>query len=128
MNSVNLLGRMVADPELNFSPGSGTAVCRFRLAINRPYSKDKTDFITCVAFGKTGETIAEYMTKGRQLAVQGHIQTGNYEDKNGIKRYTTDVIVSKFRFVDNIKKNATQSNIDNNSNEEPPIDYGDTPF
>ncbi|WP_394883936.1 single-stranded DNA-binding protein, partial [Clostridium tertium] len=68
MNKVVLIGRMVADPELNFQANSGMAICRFRLAVTRPFKKDETDFINCIAFNKRAEAIAQYLTKGRQLA------------------------------------------------------------
>ena len=74
MNKVILIGRMTKDPELNYTAGNGTAVTRFSLAVARPFKKDETDFINCVSFGKTGETIAQYLTKGRQLAVTGSIR------------------------------------------------------
>ena len=79
INKVVLLGRLTKDPELRYAAGSGTAVCRFTVAINRQLKKDETDFINCVAFGKTGETITQYLTKGRQIAVTGSIRTGSYE-------------------------------------------------
>ncbi|MDC4242750.1 single-stranded DNA-binding protein, partial [Clostridium tertium] len=96
MNKVILIGRLTKDPELNFAAGTGTAVCRFSLAVTRPFKKDETDFINCIAFGKTGETIAQYLTKGRQLAVTGSIRTGSYDAKDGTKRYTTDIVVDSF--------------------------------
>ena len=99
MNKVILIGRLTKDPELNFAAGSGTAVTRFSLAVTRPFKKDETDFINCIAFGKTGETIAQYLTKGRQLAVTGSIRTGSYDAKDGTKRYTTDVVVDSFEFI-----------------------------
>ena len=99
MNKVILIGRLTKDPELNFAAGSGTAVTRFSLAVTRPFKKDETDFINCVAFGKTGETIAQYLTKGRQLAVTGSIRTGSYDAKDGTKRYTTDIVVDSFEFI-----------------------------
>ncbi|ATD56126.1 single-stranded DNA-binding protein [Clostridium chauvoei] len=99
MNKVILIGRLTRDPELNFAAGSGTAVTRFSLAVNRPFKKEETDFINCIAFGKTGETIAQYLTKGRQLAVTGSIRTGSYDAKDGTKRYTTDVVVDSFEFI-----------------------------
>lgn len=98
INKAILLGRLTKDPELRFSAGSGTAVSRFTVAINRQFKKDETDFINCVAFGKTAETIANYLTKGKQIGIVGHIQTGSY-DKEGTKVYTTDVIVESFEFV-----------------------------
>ena len=99
MNKVILIGRLTKDPELNFAAWSGTAVTRFSLAVTRPFKKDETDFINCIAFGKTGETIAQYLTKGRQLAVTGSIRTGSYDAKDGTKRYTTDIVVDSFEFI-----------------------------
>ena len=99
INKVVLLGRLTKDPELRYAPGTGTAVCRFTLAVQRAFKKDEADFINCVAFGKTGETIAQYITKGRQIAVTGSIRTGSYDAQDGTKRYTTDVAVESFEFV-----------------------------
>ena len=109
MNKVILIGRLTKDPDLNFAAGSGTAVCRFSLAVTRPFKKDETDFISCISFGKTGETIAQYLTKGRQLAVTGSIRTGSYDAKDGTKRYTTDVVVDTFEFIGNGQSNNNQS-------------------
>lgn len=135
MNKVILIGRLTRDPELNHAAGSGTAVCRFNLAVARPFKKDETDFINCIAFGKTGETIAQYMTKGRQLAVTGSIRTGSYDAKDGTKRYTTDVTVDLFEFIGNGQGNnnqggTTQDNNFGGSFEEDmtPVDDGDMPF
>jgi len=113
MNKVVLLGRLTADPDLKFAAGSGAAVAKFSLAVTRPFKKDETDFINCIAFGKTGETIAQYLTKGRQLAVTGSIRTGSYDAKDGTKRYTTDVIVDSFEFIGSSKSNDNQGS--NNS-------------
>ena len=79
MNKVVLVGRLVKDPELRFAAGSGTAVARFTLAVNRQFKRDESDFVSCIAFGKTGETIAQYITKGRQLAIAGNIRTGTFD-------------------------------------------------
>ncbi|WP_297521720.1 single-stranded DNA-binding protein [uncultured Clostridium sp.] len=98
MNKVILIGRLTKDPDLRFAAGSGKAVTRFTMAVNRPMKRDEADFINCIAFGKTGETIAQYLTKGRQLAITGNIRTGSYE-KDGQMRYTTDVIVDSFEFI-----------------------------
>lgn len=137
MNKVVLIGRMVADPELNFQANSGMAICRFRLAVTRPFKKDETDFINCIAFGKTGETIAQYLTKGRQLAVTGSIRTGSYDAKDGTKRYTTDIVVDSFEFIGSSKSNDNQGS--NSFNQDSfggmnfeedmmPVDDGDMPF
>jgi single-strand DNA-binding protein len=109
MNKVILLGRLTKDPELKFTAGTGTAVSRFTVAVNRQFKKDETDFINCVAFGKIAETISQYLTKGRQLAVTGSIRTGNYEAQDGTKRYTTDVAVDSFEFIGSkdVANNAT---------------------
>ena len=137
MNKVTLIGRTTKSPELRYAPGTGTAVCRFTLAVNRPYKKDETDFINCVAFGKIGETIAQYVLKGRQVAVTGSIRTGSYESNSGEKRYTTDVVLDGFEF----KGNSNSSNLDNAGtyNQAPdnsdmgfgdmtPVNDGDMPF
>jgi single-strand DNA-binding protein len=136
MNKVILIGRITKDPNLNYAAGTGTAVTRFSLAVTRPFKKDETDFINCIAFGKTGETIAQYLTKGRQLAVTGSIRTGSYDDKDGTKRYTTDVVVDSFEFIgsgqgdNNNQGNASQNSFSgvNFENEMTPVDDGDMPF
>ena len=115
MNKVILIGRMTKDPDLNFAAGTSTAVCRFSLAVKRPFKKDETDFINCIAFGKTGETIAQYITKGRQLAVTGSIRTGSYDAKDGTKRYTTDIVVDSFEFIGN--SNGSSNNQSGPSND-----------
>lgn len=131
MNKVILIGRLTKDPEVNFIPTNGKAVVRFSLAVTRAYKKDEADFINCKAFGKTAETIANYITKGRQIALVGSIRTGSYEDKDGSKKYTTEVWVESFNFIGN---NKTDS--DNNASFNPnafgedmiPVDDVDAPF
>ena len=98
MNKVILIGRLTKDPELRYAPGTGTGVSRFTVAVNRRKKEDGADFINCVAFGKTAETISQYLTKGRQIAITGSIRTGSY-DKDGVKHYTTDVAVDGFEFI-----------------------------
>ena len=126
MNKVILIGRTTKSPELRYAPGTGTAVCRFTLAVNRHYKKDEADFINCVAFGKTGETIAQYILKGRQVAISGRI--------HGSKRYTTDVVVENFEFIGSSNSNNNQVNSgvwnpsDEGFGEEIPNDFGDAPF
>lgn len=135
MNKVILIGRLTKDPELRYAAGSGTAVCRFTLAVARQFKKDETDFINCIAFNKQGEAIAQYVTKGRQLAVIGNIRTGSYDGQDGIKRYTTDVVVESFEFISNSNSNNNQVNAgawnppeDMGFGEEVQTDYGDMPF
>lgn len=128
MNNVNLLGRLVVDPELNFLAGSGTAICRFRLAVARAYKKDETDFFNCVVFGKKAETIAQYLTKGKQIAIQGHLQSNSYEAKDGTKRYTVDVLVDSFDFIGNSNNSDDKANSNSFEEEIEPVDYDGTPF
>ena len=115
MNNVTLMGRLTRDPELKYSQ-AGKAYCRFTVAINREFNREEADFINCLAFGKTAETIAEWLGKGRRIALQGRIQTGNYENKNGDKVNTFEVVADRFEFVDSAKsdtnKNQTYSNND----------------
>ncbi|MDO5018439.1 MAG: single-stranded DNA-binding protein [Lagierella massiliensis] len=110
MNSVNLIGRLTRDPDLRYSAGSGLAVCRFTLAVDRGMSKDKkmeaqqkgqptADFIGITAFGKTAELISTYMAKGREMAVSGRIQTSSFEGQDGKRVYRTDVIADRIFFI-----------------------------
>lgn len=135
MNKVVLIGRTTKSPELRYAPGTGTAVCRFTLAVNRPYKKDETDFINCVEFGKIAETIAQYVLKGRQVAITGSIRTGSYENNAGNKIYTTDVVLDGFEFIGNSNNNQGNSGAWNQSEDtgmgfgvEEPIDEGNMPF
>ena len=105
MNNVNLIGRLTKNPELKYlANGNGTAVATFTLAVDRNLSKDKreeavrkgqatADFILCKAWGKTAETVTNYVTKGKMIGVDGRIETGSYEAKDGTRRYTTEVVV-----------------------------------
>ena len=111
MNKVVLMGRLTKDPELRFAAGSGKGVCRFTVAINRQFKRDESDFINCVAFGKTAETISQYLVKGRQILIEGNIRTGSYENDEGKKIYTTNVNVERFEFIGN-KGDSTSSNDD----------------
>ena len=136
MNKVTLIGRTTKSPELRYAPGTGTAVCRFTLAVQRAFKKDEADFINCVAFGKIGETIAQYVLKGRQVAVTGSIRTGSYDAQDGTKRYTTDVAVESFEFIGSNGTNNSSSNnwdtpVDNSEmgfGEIAPVDDGELPF
>jgi single-strand DNA-binding protein len=100
MNNIVLIGRLTKDPELRYIPQSETAVANFTLAVDRPMSKEKTaDFIRIVAFGKTAELCERFLSKGKQVAIQGRIQTGSYENKNGDRVYTTDVVADRVEFL-----------------------------
>ena len=130
MNKAILIGRLTKDPDLSFMPNTGKAIVRLNLAVASPYKKDETDFITCKAFGKTAETIANYITKGRQIAIVGSIRTGSYDGKDGTKKYTTEVWIESFNFIGNNKSDIenTQNNGDSFIEEMIPVDDGDMPF
>ena len=136
MNKVVILGRLTKDPTLTFAAGSGTAVSKFTVAVNRQFKRDETDFINCVAFGKTAETISQYFTKGKQIAVSGAIRTGSYDAKDGTKRYTTDIAVDSFSFIESSGKTEGQaegykpspSNQEGFNEDITPVDDGDMPF
>jgi len=104
MNKVLLTGRVGKDIEAKTSNG-GNMVAKFSLAVSR-YVKggeNTTDWINCVAFGKTAETLEQYVEKGVLILVEGNIKTGSYEGKDGSRKYTTDVIVEKFEFLEKKK-------------------------
>ena len=125
MNKVVLSGRLTKDAELNYAAGSGTAICRFSLAVQRPFKREETDFINCISFGKTAEIIAQYFTKGKPILIEGHIQTGSYE-KDGVKRYTTDIVVSSFEFMGS--NGQSKDNAANEGFEEMEPIFEDSPF
>lgn len=118
MNRVVLMGRLTRDPDIRQSQ-SGTQIARFTLAINR--MKEGADYINCIAFDKKAEVIEKYVQRGHRLLVEGHIQTGSYEGKNG-KVYTTDVIVDNLEFVES--KNA-DSGVNNEGFMSVPDDVND---
>ncbi len=128
MNKVLLLGRLTKEPELIFAKGTGTAVCKFTVAVNRKFKKGEADFINCIAFGKQGEAIAQYMLKGSQISLCGHIQTGSYDAQDGTKRYTTDVVIEEFSFVGSSKKQDDVKSNENFDDGMTPVDDGDMPF
>lgn len=110
MNKVILLGRLTRDPEVRYSQGAeGTAIARYSLAVNRSYKREgepEADFINIVAFGKRGEFAGKYFKKGRQVAVVGELRITNYTDRDGNKRWSTDVVVTEQYFADSKKEEA----------------------
>ena len=114
MNKVILMGRLVRDPEVRYTQAENPmAVSRYTLAIDRRGIKKKegdqkpeTDFINCIAFGKSGEFAEKYFHRGLRVLVSGRIQTGSYVNKDGNKVYTTDVIVEDQEFADSKNQNT----------------------
>lgn len=108
MNKVILMGRLCNEPEVTYAQ-SGNAIAKYRLAVNRDFKKDgkqEADFLNCVAFGKSAEFVRNHLHKGTKIAVEGRIQTGSY-DKDGVKHYTTDIIVDRHEFCES--KNSGDS-------------------
>lgn len=100
MNSVVMVGRLTRDPELRFIAGSGKAVATFAIAVDRPFAKEKTaDFFNIVVWGKPAENAANYLSKGKQVAVKGYLQSRSYEDKTGQKRYVTEIVADNVEFI-----------------------------
>lgn len=131
MNKVVLIGRLTKDPELRFAPTTGKAVTSITVAVDRRTKnkdgKREADFINVIIWGAQAEATANYMTKGRLIAVSGRLQTRVYEGKDGIKRYITEVIADEIKFLD-WKKNS-ESNPDSDFDAEiTPEDDGDIPF
>ncbi len=124
MNKVLLVGRLTAKPELRYTNGN-TAFLRFTVAVNRNFTnsdgKREADFINVVAWRKQAETIAKFFDKGNLIAVEGRLQTGSYDDRDGNKRYTTDVALDNFEFVEG--KNSRSQSDDFESSQPSPYDY-----
>ena len=108
LNNVTLVGRLVRDAELRYAK-SGAAVCKFTLAVNRRFKREETDFIDCVCWKGLAENVANYTGKGSLVAVQGSIQTGSYETKDGQKRKTFEVNCDQVVFLDRKKDGQSKS-------------------
>ena len=102
MNKVILMGRLTKDPEIRYSSGEkSTAIARYTLAVERRYKRDgenTADFINCIAFGRLADVAEQYFCQGMKLLIVVRIQTGNYTNREGVKVYTTDVVVEEQEF------------------------------
>ena len=120
MNSLTLIGRLTKDPELRYLANTGNAVARFSIAVNRPFAKKEAevtaDFFNVVVWGKRAETCTNYLQKGLQVAIQGRLQNNNYTDKDGVKRYSVEIIAENVEFIDWGDKKG-QGNQGNQSND-----------
>ncbi len=143
MNHVSLIGRLTKDPELRFVAGSGTAVSQFTLAVDKGLSRDKkeqfkqqgkptADFIRVVVWGKQAENCANYLAKGRLVAVQGSINVSSYKTNSGETRYSTDVVASNVEFLEWGENRANGHSDNQNSFDEsdftPVVNDDDLPF
>lgn len=115
MNKSILIGRITKDPELRTTPNN-RSVCQFTIAVNRTYTneegKREADFINCVVWDKQAENLAMYQKKGNQIAVEGRIQTRNYDDNNGKKVYVTEVLVNNISYLDTKKDDSNFNNLE----------------
>lgn len=124
------MGRLTRDPDIRYSQGENSlAIARFTLAVDRRFkregSNDQTaDFISCVAFGKTAEFCERYTHQGTKLVVEGRIQTGSYTNKDGVKVYTTEVVVENTEFAES-KNSSSEGNYVPSARPEPINAAGD---
>ncbi len=126
MNKVILMGRIVRDPDIRYGGSNNTAVARYSLAVDRRFKRDgepTADFINCVAFGRIAEFAEKYFRQGLKVVVTGHIQTGSYTNKDGVRVYTTDVVVEEQEFAES--KAVSQQN--NSNVQSSPSPYGSMP-
>ena len=124
MNRVMLIGRLTAKPELRYT-ASNVPFARFSLAVNRTFSNGngerQTDFFNIIVWRKQAENVCNYLNKGSLVSVEGRIQTGSYDDKDGNKRYTTDIVADSVQFLES--KGQSNGSNDNVT----PYDYQDAP-
>ncbi len=130
MNKVILMGRLTRDPEVRYSQGeSASAVARYSLAVDRRFKRDgeqSTDFINCVAFGRAAEFAEKYLRQGTKIAITGRIQTGSYTNRDGVKVYTTDVVVEEQEFAESKAAGASNGgNFQASPAPSPSADIGD---
>lgn len=106
MNKVILMGRLTRDPEIRYTQAAEPmAIAHYNLAVDRRYTRNQSndqsaDFIQCVAFGKSAEFTEKYLKKGTKIVLEGRIQTGSYTNKDGVKVYTTEVVVETQEFAE----------------------------
>lgn len=108
------MGRLTRDPEVRYSQGEKqTVIARYTLAVDRKFKNAEgnydTDFINCVAMGKNGEFAEKYLKQGTKIAVTGRIQTGSYTNKEGVKIYTTDIMVEEHEFCESKSNNSNNA-------------------
>ena len=116
MNKVILMGRLTRDPEVRYSTGNDQmCICRYALAVNRSYKREgepDADFINITAFGKRGEFASRYFRKGMMVAVVGELRISSYDDRDGNKRWSTDVVVSEQHFAESKASSSANGDAD----------------
>ena len=124
MNSVILIGRLIKDPELRYTQASGSSYARFTIAVDKGMSKEKkqeleakgqqtADFINIVVWGKQAENSQKYLQKGKNVAIQGRLQSGSYTTQDGTRRFVTEVWAERVQFIDWGDKTNQEEGFDN---------------
>ena len=112
MNKAILMGRLTRDPDVRYSQGENPmAIARYTLAVDRRFKRDgeqNADFINCLAFGRSAEFAEKYFKQGTKIAVSGRIQTGSYTNREGVKVYTTEVVIEEQEFAESKNRGASQ--------------------
>lgn len=125
MNRVMLIGRLTAKPELRYT-GSNVPYARFSLAVNRTFSNQngerETDFINIIIWRKQAENVCNFLDKGSLVSVEGRIQTGSFNDKDGNKRYSMDVVADNVQFLESKSQSQRRA-----AEDVSPYDYQDAP-
>lgn len=130
MNKAFLIGNLTKDPELRATP-SGKSVATFTLAVARKFKKDETDFLNIVVWGELANNCAKYLSKGKQAAIIGEIQNRSYDDKNGNKRYITEIVADEVQFLasrERTAENDVKSSQDEFRTGKEPVDDEEIPF
>lgn len=113
MNKVILMGRLTADPELRYTTGTNIPVCRFRLAVERPFQKSgeerQADFFSIVAWRSTAEFVSRFFKKGQRILVEGYLRNNDYEDNQGVRHYLVEIHAERVFFADGMHTEETQS-------------------
>ena len=132
MNITILIGRLARDPELSYTPNTQNAKCVFTIAVDRPRRNGEdqgADFIRITVWGTQGENCDRYLSKGRQVAVQGRIQTGSYKNRDGVTVHTTDVIADRVEFLGGNNQQAptqTQETAPTQANESKALEHNES--
>ena len=128
MNKVILMGRLTRDPEVRYSAGENSlAIARYTLAVDRRFKRDgeaTADFISCVVFGKQAEFAEKYFRQGIRIVVSGRIQTGGYTNRDGVKVYTTEVVVEEQEFAES--KAVSDSHVNRSASQPAAPDMADS--
>lgn len=130
MNKVILMGRLTKDPDVRYSQGeTPMAIARYTLAVDRRRGRNNhegqtADYISCIAFGKSGEFAEKWLHKGTKVVICGHIQTGSYTNKDGQKVYTTDIVIDDQEFAES-KNSAPEGNNQQNASNGGAMGYSD---